>query len=72
MSVECMLRLANCLELSLDEMFCASLSFHPKQPIRDNLKELKELFTQEEKTAMIEVLTSSKKYLEILVNLTEG
>lgn len=72
MSVDCMIRLANCLELSLDEMFCASLSFHPKQPVRDNLKELKKLFTPEAKTEMIEVFTSSKKYLEILVKFTEG
>lgn len=72
MSTEFLISLADCLEISLDELFRGSLSYDLKEYERYNINSLLNNSAPEERKMLIKTLTLVKSIIEDLIDSAES
>lgn len=71
MSLDCLVRLANSLEISLDDLFCKDLDYREKSLINENITTLIKKSEFQEKSTIVKILTLIKSDIEVYIELAE-
>ena len=71
MSIEFVVSLANCLEVSLDELFSDSLNFKGSEKTPYGVNSIMENCTKEERISLVKVLSLIKSDIEVYIELAE-